>query len=84
VSNVPTAIQNADALLDRDMATGTDSGSTTVRTPRQALRFLRNKRTSAAGTLTVYKENDSVASWDAALTTDAAAVPVVTVDPAGP
>jgi hypothetical protein len=33
----------ADAILNRDMSTGTDSGSTTVRTVRQALRFLRNK-----------------------------------------
>jgi hypothetical protein len=31
----PTALEIADALLDRDMAAGTDSGSTTVRTPRQ-------------------------------------------------
>jgi hypothetical protein len=83
VSDIPTAIQNADALLNRDMSTGTDSGSTTVRTPRQALRFLRNKWDLAAGTLTVKKEDDSTTSWTAAITTDAAAVPVIGSDPAG-
>lgn len=74
----------ADALLDRDMSTGTDSGSTTVRTVRQALRALRNKVAALAGTLTIYKEDDSTASFTAALTSDAAAVPITAIDPAGP
>jgi hypothetical protein len=74
----------ADALLNRDMSTGTDSGSTTVRTVRQALRFLRNKFAIAAGTLTVYKEDDSTSSWTSALTTSASAEAVTTSDPAGP
>ena len=74
----------ADAVLDRDMSTGTDSGSTTVRTPRQALRFLRNKWDIAAGTLTVKKEDDSTTSWTSTVSTDAAAVPVIGNDPAGP
>lgn len=69
----------ADAWLDRNMATGAD---TNARTPRNALRFLRNKRATAAGVLTVTKEDDITSAWTAALTTDAAAVPVVTVDPA--
>jgi hypothetical protein len=73
----------ADAVLDRDMATGTDSGSTTVRTARQALRAIRNKVSIAAGTLTVTKEDDSTASWTAAVTT-AAGNPISAVDPAGP
>jgi len=73
----------ADAVLDRNMTTGTDSGSTTVRTTRQALRLLRNKRSIAAGTLTVTKEDDSTASWTAAVTT-AAGDPIDSVDPAGP
>lgn len=83
-ANAPTAVENADALLNRDMSTGTDSGSTTVRTVRQALRILRNKVSSAAGTMTVTKEDDSTASWTAALTTDPAAVPITAIDPAGP
>ncbi len=74
----------ADAILDRDMSTGTDSGSTTVRTPRQALRAIRNKTTFAAGSLTVTKEDDATTSWTAAVSTDAAALPIVGIDPAGP
>ena len=73
----------ADAVLDRNMATGTDSGSTTVRTPRQAMRLLRNKTAIAAGTMTVNKEDDATASWTAAITTTAGD-PVSAIDPAGP
>lgn len=71
----------ADALLDRDMATGVDSGSPTVRTVRQALRASRNRWAIAAGTLTVYKENDSTTSWTAAAT-QTAGNPVSEIDPA--
>lgn len=72
----------ADAVLDRNMATGTDSGtnSTAIRTPRQALRALRNKATISAGTVTVTKEDDSTTSWTAAVTT-AAGNPISGVDP---
>lgn len=72
----------ADDVLNRNMATGTDSGSATVRTVRQALRFLRNKWDLTAGTLTVKKEDDTTTSWTGAATTDGAAVPVVSLDPA--
>lgn len=74
----------ADALLNRDMSVGTDSGSSTVRTVRQALRFLRNKWAIAAGALTVYKEDDSTASWTGTVTTDGSALPITGEDPAGP
>lgn len=79
----------ADAFLNRDMATGTDSGSTTVRTVRQALRFLRNKWSTSAidattATLTVTKEDDSTASWTAVVTSDSNAHPIIANDPAGP
>lgn len=74
----------ADGLLDRNMATGTDSGSTTVRTPRQALRALRNKWSIAASTLTVTKEDDVTASHTAAVTGTTGADPITAVDPAGP
>jgi hypothetical protein len=73
----------ADALLDRDMSIGADNGSTTVRTVRQSLRFLRNKWSIAAGTLTVTKEDDVTSSWTAAVT-QTAGDPVSAVDPAGP
>lgn len=80
----PSATVIADAFLDRDMAAGTDSGSPTFRTVRQALRYTRNKREAVAGTLNVYKEDDATLSYTAVLTTDAAALPVTKVDPAGP
>lgn len=73
----------ADAVLDRNMATGVDSGSTTVRTPRQALRAVRNKVAISAGTATIYKEDDATASWTAAVTTTAGD-PISAIDPAGP
>jgi hypothetical protein len=73
----------ADALLNRDMSTGTDSGSTTVRTVRQALRFLRNKWSVSGGTLTVCKEDDTATSWTSALTTTPGVDPVTASDPAG-
>lgn len=74
----------ADQVLDRDMATGTDSGSTTVRTVRQALRTLRNKVSITTGTMTVTKEDDSTSSWTAAVTTTVGASAVTAIDPAGP
>lgn len=79
VGDIPTATQNADALLNRDMSAVSD---TNARSPLNALRFLRNKWSVAAGTLTVTKENDSTSAWTAAISTDAAAVPVIGSDPA--
>lgn len=75
------SVEIADTILDRNMATGTDSGSPTVRTVRQALRMLRNKASISAGTLTVTKEDDTTASWTAAVTT-AAGNPIDSIDPA--
>ena len=69
----------ADGLLNRDMSTGTDSGTNAVRTVRQALRVLRNKVDIPNGI--VYKEDDSTSSWTFATTT-AAGNPVTVVDPA--
>ncbi len=71
----------ADTLLDRDMAAGTDTGSNTKRTVRQALRMNRNKVAINGGTLTVSKEDDIATSHTAAVTT-AAGDPIVSVDPA--
>jgi hypothetical protein len=77
-AHTTTAI--ADAFLDRDMAVGTDSGSATVRTVRQALRALRNRFVVSGGTVTVYKENDSTTSHTAVVT----GTPAVTeANPAG-
>lgn len=74
----------ADGILNRDMSAGTDSGSDTFRTMRQALFFLRNKWVISGGTLTVYKVDDSTSSWTSTVGTDAAASPIVSNDPAGP
>lgn len=72
----------ADAVLDRNMASGVDSGTNTtaVRTPRQALRALRNKVTVSGGVATVTKEDDTTTSWTAGVTTTAGN-PVSGVDP---
>lgn len=76
-------VEVADAILDRDMATGTDSSTTsgaTGRTVRSALRVLRNKLSLVAGKS--YKEDDSTTNFDLTVTTDGAAVPITVVDPA--
>lgn len=77
-----TGNELADALLNRNMATGTDSGtdSTAVRTPRQALRAIRNKVTVAAGVATITKEDDTTASWTTAIGTTAGN-PISSSDP---
>ncbi len=74
----------ADGLLDRDMSVGTDSGSTTIRTPRQALRFLRNRWTLISDTLSVKKEDDSTESWSASVGTTTTADFITSLDPSGP
>jgi len=71
------AAEIADKVLGRNIAGGSDTG----RTVKQALRILRNRRAIAAGTLTVYQEDDSTPDWTAAVTT-AAGNPVNSVDPA--
>lgn len=71
-------ISLADALLDRDMSVGADSGGRTV---RNALRVLRNKVALALGTMTVYKEDDTTPAFTAAVTTDVTAEPIVSIDP---
>lgn len=77
IANLPTAAQNADALLGRNIA----GGSSTGRTVTQALRSLRNRVAIAGGTVTVYEEDDTTPDWSAAATTDAGANPITEVDP---
>lgn len=69
----------ADALLKRDMSAVTGEAA---RSPLNALRFLRNKWTVAAGTLTVTKEDDTATAWTGAVTSDPAADPITGTDPA--
>lgn len=76
-SDVPTAVQNADALLGRSIAGGVNGG----RTVTSALRRVRNRLAIAAGTLTVYREDDTTVDHTAAVTT-AAGDPISEIDPA--
>lgn len=79
VSDIPTATQNADALLNRDMSAVSD---TNARSPLNALRFLRNKWSISGTTLTVTKENDSTSAWTSEVATTPGADPVTGNDPA--
>lgn len=75
---IPTAVQNADALLLRNF------GSLTVTDTRcalNALRFLRNKWSLSGTTLTVTAEDDTTSAWTSVVTTNAAATPVTGSDP---
>lgn len=71
-----TDVQIADALLKRDMSAVTGEAA---RSPLNALRFLRNKWSISAGTLTVTKEDDATSAWTATVTGSAA---VTVIDPA--
>lgn len=75
---LPTAVENADALLGRNVS----GGSSTGRTVKQALHFLRNKWAVSGGTLTVYDTDDTTSSWTATVTGTAGADPVTGSDPA--
>lgn len=66
-------------MLKRDWTGMTGEAA---RSMLNALRFIRNKWSIAAGTLTVCKENDSTTAWTAAVSTDAAADPITGNDPA--
>lgn len=79
VGDIPTATENADALLNRDMSAVSD---TNARSPLNALRFIRNKWSISGSTLTVTKENDTTAAWTAAVSTTPGADPVTGNDPA--
>jgi hypothetical protein len=79
VGDIPTAIQNADALLKRDMSAVTGEAA---RSPLNAFRWLRNKWSIAlGGTMTVCKEDDATSAWTAAMS-QTAGNPVTGSDPA--
>lgn len=67
----------ADALLKRDWTSVTGEAA---RSALNALRFLRNKWTVSAGTLTVTEEDDTATAWTAAVSTTAGD-PASGVDP---
>lgn len=67
----------ADTFLDRNMATGTDSGTSSIRTPRQALRALRNKWNVSSATYSVFKEDDATLSWSGTVSASTGATPII-------
>lgn len=77
LDDIPTAIENADALLKRDMSAVTGEAS---RSPLNALRSQRNKWSIIAGVLTVTKEDDTTPAWTADVV-QTAGNPVTSVDP---
>lgn len=77
VGDIPTAVANADALLGRSIAGGANGG----RTVTSALRRIRNRVRSAAGVLSIYREDDTTVDHTAAVTT-APGDPITEVDPA--
>ena len=76
----PTAIQIADAILNRKLdSTGNGTDTLDERTVRSAMRAMRNKVSVATGTMTVYKEDDSTIAWSGTVSNTSD----VTVDPTG-
>lgn len=71
----------ADALLARDIGSGSGAGALDERTVRAALRFLRNKWTVSGGVLTVKKEDDTADAWTSAMTGTVGADPITGSDP---
>lgn len=61
---VPTAAQNADKLLGRNLAGGADG----TRTVQDALRAARNKVVIDGTTITVYAEDDTTPAWTGTVT----------------
>jgi hypothetical protein len=68
----------ADGILGRNIA----GGSSTGRLVKDAFRAIRNKSAIAAGTLTVYQEDDTTSAWTATVVSDATANPIISIDPA--
>ncbi len=75
--SIPTAVNNADALLGRNIAGGANGG----RDVTSALRAIRNKVNVTASAITVYQENDSTEAWTGVVTRTEGLDPLQTVDP---
>ena len=76
--SAPTAVQVADAVLNRNLdSTGNGTDTLNERTVRSALRAMSNKVSVASGVMTVTKEDDATTAWTASLSNTAN----VTVDP---
>jgi hypothetical protein len=64
VDDVPTKEENADALLGRNIAGGSDGG----RDVTSALRATRNRVVIDGSTITVYAEDDTTPAWTGTVT----------------
>jgi len=76
--SIPTAAQNAQALLAFDFSTVTGEAA---RSLLNAARTLRNKVVIAAGVITVYKEDGVTVAFTETVTTDSSALPITGVTP---
>lgn len=79
VAALPTADQNADALLGRNVA----GGSSTGRLVKEALYALRNKVAIVGTTMQVMSTDDVTVAWSATVTPAAGADPISAIDPTG-
>ncbi len=75
--DIPTAAENADKLLGRNIAGGSDGG----RMVKDAVRPLRNRTRINGGVLSVYEEDDTTVAWSGPVTT-APGDPLVEINPA--
>ena len=77
---ISTTTQNsiADALLKRDWTAITGEAA---RSALNALRAIRNRVRINAGTMSIFEEDDASVAWSAPVTTDAAALPIIEIDP---
>lgn len=77
---IPTPAENADGLLGRNIAGGSNSG----RIVTEALQFLRNRwtRDINSGSMTVYEEDDTTVSWTSTITVSASSKPIIESNPA--
>jgi hypothetical protein len=74
--NYHTAI--ADRILTRDW---TAVSGEAARSALNALRVLRNKHSTSGSNITICEEDDSTTAFTIAITTDAAALPIIAGDP---
>lgn len=77
LGDLPTATENADALLKRDWSSVSGEAARSV---LNALRKLRNEWSISGSTLTVKKEDDSTTAYTQSLTTSGSADPIVSID----
>lgn len=77
VGDIPTANQNADAMLKRDFTAVSGEANFSALNALRSLRFATN----TGSVLNVYKENGSTLAWSAPITTDSLALPVTAVTP---